>query len=123
MKKLIGLLLTGVLVFSLAACGKKTTAPSTLPGDNPPMAEDILDQEISLEEDLLNQERAQENMPNQEVIPDPPEAGDYLSGLRSNYEFVETSVEVNGAQAVYTIHVQQDNRLVGKEFHAGHGGL
>lgn len=113
MKKVFALLLAVTLLVTLTACGgKKTTTPSTLPGDNPPMAEDILDQELTLEEDLLNQERAEANRADQAAIPDPPEAGDYLSGLRHDYEFVETSVEVNGAQAVYTIHVQQDNRLV-----------
>lgn len=111
MKQKTAFILCVAMVLSLTACGKKPS-PSTLPGDNPPMAEDILDQEISLEEDLLNQERAEANRLDQTAIPDPPEAADYLSGLRSKYEFTETSVEVNGAQAVYTIHVQQDNRLV-----------
>lgn len=91
MKQKTVFMLAAATLLLLTACGKKP-APSTIPGDNPPMAEDIVNQEIT--------------------IPEPPEAGDYLSGLRHDYEFAETSVEVNGAQAVYTIQMQQDNRLV-----------
>lgn len=43
MKQKTAFILCAAMFLSLAACGKKTATPSTLPGDNPPMAEDILD--------------------------------------------------------------------------------
>lgn len=68
MKKVFAFLLAVTMLMTLTACGKKkTTAPATIPGDNPPMAEDIADPGLTLEDDLRNQERAQELAPNQEI--------------------------------------------------------
>lgn len=128
MKRLVCLLLTFIMILGMTACGNQKAVRDDH-GEQDDLPSETAD--AVSEKDLLEQDQAEENAqssataniqqkdytdeeaPNNEiVVPDPPKSKEYLTGLWSDYDCTETSVDLQGLQAVYSIRAEQDNRLV-----------
>ena len=103
MKRMILLLLTAIMICSMTACGSRVVVPDEGKQNNL----------SSSTTNAPTKDYSDEDVPNNEiVVPDPPKAKEYLSGLWRDYDCTQTSVDVEGLQAVYSISAEQDNRLV-----------
>ena len=103
MKRMIPLLLIAIMICSMTACSNRVVVPDEGRQNNPSSGTTITPSKDYGDEDVPN---------NEIVVPDPPEAKKYLSGLWRNYDCTQTSVDVEGLQAIYSISAKQDNRLV-----------
>lgn len=104
MKRIGILIFSLIMVFSMASCGNRVVVPN------------IEDEQQKISSTTANnpsKDYSDEEVPNNEiVVPDPPKAKEYLSGLWRDYDCTQTSVDVNGLQAIYSISVEQDSRFV-----------